>query len=118
MWIKELQRQASDKIVIALVGNKLDLVENDSDKRAVSEEDAQTYRKQVNEQSDRQTELLWFEASAKSGQGVTELFKTLANQMDVDKAQRGLRNPRESVALGGDRGEGANTNQGSQNCAC
>ncbi|KAL9084974.1 MAG: hypothetical protein Q9159_004940 [Coniocarpon cinnabarinum] len=118
MWIKELQRQASENIVIALVGNKLDLVEEEPSKRVVSQEDAETYCTQINQQSDRKSDLLWFEASAKSGKNVQDIFTTIANQMDVEKfAQRGLRQPRESVALGGDRREGNSTTEPS-GCNC
>ena len=51
-WVKELQRQASPTIVIALVGNKVDLVSTDADagedteavaERAVPQSEAQHY---------------------------------------------------------------------------
>ena len=61
-WVKELQRQASPNIVIALVGNKLDLEQ----KRTVSTDDAQAYAEDNN--------LLYMETSAKSGINVNEIF--------------------------------------------
>lgn len=86
-WVAELQRQASPGIVIALVGNKLDLTNdasaaaggdsNDaddadgSDARKVSTEEAKTY---ADEES-----LLFFETSAKTGTNVNEVFNAIAN---------------------------------------
>ena len=60
--MKELQRQANPNIVIALVGNKLDL----SASREVETEQAKAYSAESN--------LLFLEASAKTGESVVELF--------------------------------------------
>jgi hypothetical protein len=38
-WVKELQRQANENIIIALAGNKLDLVTESPDKRAITTAD-------------------------------------------------------------------------------
>ena len=106
-WVKELQRQANSNIVIAFVGNKVDLVqsiisspastsedsndefdpeaddatatpddgpegERDDDrpdsasKRQVSKEEAEAYA--------TETGLLFAETSAKTGEGVVEVF--------------------------------------------
>lgn len=99
-WVKELQRQANPNIIIALAGNKIDLVQNstagssstsesedegepddatatpgeaggsptlDSDNvREVSRDEAEAYAKEAG--------LLFFEISAKTGEGVTEIF--------------------------------------------
>ena len=101
-WVKELQRQANPNIVIALAGNKVDLVipsspattpgtpssetEDESDDatatpgettstantadaegvRQVPREEAQAYAMEAN--------LLFFETSAKTGEGVVEIF--------------------------------------------
>lgn len=116
-WVKELQRQASPNIVIALVGNKLDLVAGegqeasavetskasattteDDDKtedeeegsvrdqttstpsgdhlRQVSTAEAEAYAKESN--------LLFCEASAKTGQNVGELFTDIAKAIPLD----------------------------------
>jgi len=75
-WVKELQRQASPNIVIALVGNKLDL----SSKRAVSSEDAQAYADENG--------LLFMETSAKSGLNVTEVFTAIAQKLPKNEASR------------------------------
>ncbi|EAQ89054.1 conserved hypothetical protein [Chaetomium globosum CBS 148.51] len=84
-WVAELQRQASPGIVIALVGNKLDLTndgagnggdvdaggEDSGDARKITTEEAKTYAEEES--------LLFFETSAKTGYNVTEVFTAIAN---------------------------------------
>jgi len=64
-WIKELQRQADPSIVIALCGNKSDL----SARRQVTPEEAQKYAEEEG--------LMWGETSAKTAEGVTEIFAAI-----------------------------------------
>lgn len=68
-WIKELQRQASPNIVIALAGNKADLEE----KRAVQYDEAQQYADE--------NELIFMETSAKTAFNVSETFLTIAQKL-------------------------------------
>ncbi|KDQ15622.1 hypothetical protein BOTBODRAFT_31513 [Botryobasidium botryosum FD-172 SS1] len=68
-WIRELQRQADPSIIIALCGNKSDL----EARRQVTKEEAQKYAEEEG--------LLWTETSAKSGEGVTEIFNTIARKL-------------------------------------
>ena len=91
-WVAELQRQASPGIVIALVGNKLDLTTQagaesrsvvdgegqigddgvrDGDARKVSTKEGRSYAEEEG--------LLFFETSAKDGTGVQEVFTAIAN---------------------------------------
>ncbi|KAK7882309.1 hypothetical protein WMY93_028483 [Mugilogobius chulae] len=74
-WVKELQRQASPNIVIALAGNKADL----SEKRLVEFEEAQTYAED--------TGLLFMETSAKTAMNVNELFLAIAKKMPKTDTQ-------------------------------
>jgi Ras-related protein Rab-5C len=128
-WVAELQRQASPGIVIALVGNKLDLTnepapstdddgddgEDSGDARKVSTEEAKSYAEEEG--------LLFFETSAKTGHNVTEVFTAIANAIPetslksarggaaASAASRGGEEQR--VNLGGPRESGAK-----DNCAC
>lgn len=61
-WVKELQRQASPNIVIALAGNKADLV----NKRSVESDEAQAYA--------LENGLLFMETSAKTAMNVNDIF--------------------------------------------
>lgn len=89
-WVAELQRQASPGIVIALVGNKLDLTNaaNDSSKLADSDEETDDAeadgdaRKVSTAEAKAYAEeegLLFFETSAKLGTNVSEVFTAIAN---------------------------------------
>lgn len=68
-WVKELQRQASPNIVIALAGNKSDL----ADKRLVETEEAQAYADDNG--------LLFMETSAKTASNVNEIFMAIARKL-------------------------------------
>jgi Ras-related protein Rab-5C len=109
-WVKELQRQANENIIIALAGNKLDLVTESPDKRAISTADAEQYAKEAG--------LLFFETSAKTSENVKELFTAIANKLPIDQATgpRNLRpgQQRQGVNL---RPE-ANQTQGPGGCNC
>ncbi|KAK3682734.1 ras family-domain-containing protein [Podospora appendiculata] len=130
-WVAELQRQASPGIVIALVGNKLDLTndangegaesggegagaEDSGDARKVTTEEAKTYAEEEN--------LLFFETSAKTGYNVTEVFTAIANAIPETslKSARGAaashaasRAEEQRVNLNGPRDPNAK-----EGCAC
>jgi Ras-related protein Rab-5C len=125
-WVAELQRQASPGIVIALVGNKLDLVSGtdaeegtDGDAagnppRAISTEEAKAYADQEG--------LLFFETSAKTGEQVQEVFEAIANAIpEVALKAKGA--PGMGRGLGGGSGEVApglsmNEPNTKDSCAC
>ncbi|KAG5745123.1 hypothetical protein H9Q69_012334 [Fusarium xylarioides] len=129
-WVAELQRQASPGIVIALVGNKLDLTgdsgaaadgedgdegDDSGDARKVPTEEAQAYAEEEG--------LLFFETSAKSGHNVTEVFTAIANAIPETslKSARGAgasnaasrAGEEQRVNLGGPKDVGAK-----DGCAC
>eukprot|EP01084_Bolivina_argentea_P272811 464575_1 len=68
-WVKELQRQGSPDVVIALAGNKIDREEE----REVSAADAKQY-------ADDNT-LYFIETSAKTNVNVRELFLAIARKL-------------------------------------
>ncbi|ORX33977.1 small GTPase superfamily [Kockovaella imperatae] len=70
-WVKELQRQADPSIVIMLVGNKLDM------------ESSRKTPRELGERFAEEEGLLFTEASAKSGDGVEELFMEIAKKLPL-----------------------------------
>lgn len=89
-WVAELQRQASPGIVIALVGNKLDLCEDDAPEpeqqngENAGEEDEGAARKVSTDEAKAYADeegLLFFETSAKTGHNVSEVFTAIANSI-------------------------------------
>ncbi|GME87976.1 hypothetical protein B5S28_g769 [[Candida] boidinii] len=99
-WIKELQRQASPDIVIALAGNKLDL----ESERSISTEEAQIY---ANEEK-----LLFFEVSAKTGENVKDTFKAIAEKLPIEeKVSQSQRRRQRNIDL-----SRPSTNE--QGCSC
>ena len=141
-WVAELQRQASPGIVIALVGNKLDLTneqstedtaihgddegsttetaeaESDGDARKISTKEGREYAEEEG--------LLFFETSAKSGLNVQEVFTAIANAIPETQmkgargagaaggTQTALGSGTERVNLTGPRGESG----AKEGCAC
>ncbi|KAF9130196.1 hypothetical protein KI688_000289 [Linnemannia hyalina] len=116
-WVKELQRQANPNIVIALTGNKVDLVanrksrtHNDGEVDEDGEQDAQEIDEDEEDDEDyaitrqvpteeasayaQESGLLFFETSAKNGQGVAEVFTEIAKKIPLEhilSSSRGAR---------------------------
>jgi len=78
-WVKELQRQASPNIVIALAGNKADLAA----KRMVEYDEAQSYAEENG--------LLFMETSAKTAYNVNEIFLAIAKKLPKTEQGSGSR---------------------------
>lgn len=129
-WVKELQRQANPNIVIALAGNKIDLVqpsvsstsgtsspepEDEADDatatpgetpgssgepeslRQVPQEEAQAYATEAG--------LLFFETSAKTGEGIVEIFTEIAKKIPIEHILASSRNNSGRTGAGGSRAE-------------
>lgn len=140
-WVAELQRQASPGIVIALVGNKLDLT-NDSNE-ASEESQADGEREETGASGEDATEehqqeqdeapgdarkistreagsyaeeegLLFFETSAKTGVNVVEVFTAIANAIPESslKSGRGAGAGTGQTGLGGRSADDARVNLG------
>ncbi|MCJ1351498.1 MAG: hypothetical protein MMC33_001482 [Icmadophila ericetorum] len=139
-WVAELQRQASPGIVIALVGNKLDLTsegegggeapaapataEDGSADEAVEGDARKIGTKEARDYAEEEG-LLFFETSAKTGANVQEVFTAIANAIPETQL-KGARGP---GAVGGTgaqsgRGEGERVNLSGpkdapkEGCAC
>ncbi|KAI6779740.1 vacuolar sorting-associated 21 [Emericellopsis cladophorae] len=131
-WVAELQRQASPGIVIALVGNKLDLTSDsktaDSDEEgADGEDDSGDARKVSTEEAKAYAEeesLLFFETSAKTGHNVSEVFTAIANAIP-ETSLKSARGAGASNTAAGRSSEEQRVNLGNaqesgskDNCAC
>ncbi|KAG9126104.1 hypothetical protein FRC07_004873 [Ceratobasidium sp. 392] len=146
-WVKELQRQASPNIVIALAGNKVDLVspaapttpvtpaagddEDEADDatatpgeggpneaeglRKVPKDEAQAYATEAG--------LLFFETSAKTGEGIVEIFTEIAKKIPIEHilSSRGQGGANRGAA-GAQRTDGVQLDQnaakGKGGCGC
>jgi Ras-related protein Rab-5C len=137
-WVAELQRQASPGIVIALVGNKLDLTNEpsassnalgeDGDGEAADGEDADGDARKVSTAEAKsyaeEEGLLFFETSAKLGTNVTEVFTAIANAIP-ETSLKGARGPGAASGTTGRTEDqsrvnltGPRDNASKEGCAC
>ena len=79
-WIKELRERSPDSMIVA-VGNKIDLV----DLRDVGTDEARDHFETMN------PSVPYFETSAKTGEGVNELFEAVT-RMIIEEKSAGMNN--------------------------
>jgi len=91
-WVRELQINLAEEIILVVVGNKIDLGENC---RKVSKATAEEYARSIGA-------LKYIEASAKTGEGIQETFLHIAQKLN----EKRLLAPPDSPVLGGRLGEG------------
>lgn len=72
-WITEVRRHAPDDAVIMLVGNKVDIVKEQADLRQVTQQEGEDFA--------AEHDLLFTEASAKTGENVEKLFIDLGKEI-------------------------------------
>lgn len=119
-WVRELQRQASPGLVIALAGNKADLASSapaasseaggddaaasSTSARAVATADAAAYA--------AESGLHFWETSAKEGTNVAELFADVASRLHSSRASAAAANAANAAGGGGAGAGGAGGNGG------
>ena len=91
-WYKELKVFTDQECVICIVGNKLDLLEGNPNRREVSIEEGKKFA--------RQNKTLFFETSAKNNNNVVECFEELLQQIyNTRRKHPGNENLTESIVL-------------------
>ena len=80
-WINECKANGNPEVILVLVGNKTDL----ATKRVVSREEAENFAKK--------SKMIYFETSAKSSEGVEELFIKTAEAV-LAKIESGVIDPK------------------------
>lgn len=110
-WVKELQEQASDDIIIALAANKVDIVENGGERKVVTEEG----QKLADEEG-----LLFFETSAKTGSNINEIFLAIGNKIPLKKTgeQEAAHATSTSAGTRVDLSSANNNSAGTTACSC
>ena len=99
-WVRELQRQGSANVVIALAGNKSDCAEA----RQVDRDEAKAY-------SEEQGLAIFLETSAKTAENVNDLFYSIANKLPKTQTKEQREGQRGGVVLDENAGRRAHKTQ-------
>lgn len=75
-WILELRESSNDKIIITIVGNKLDLETMRKVKKAMAEDYA------------KEQKVAFFEVSARNGKNISKVFEYLAEEIKRQQADK------------------------------
>lgn len=73
-WVRELKQRGSPDVLVALTGNKVDL----EDQRSVNTSEAAAWAETNN--------CFHFEVSSKTGSGVNEMFRSMAERLPIKEA--------------------------------
>ena len=76
-WYNDLINKAEKGCIIALIGNKLDLIERNERKREVSKEEAQSYAED--------NHMLFYETSAYNGNNINDIFEELMQTIYTER---------------------------------
>ena len=76
-WYNDLITKAEKGCIIALIGNKLDLVQRNERKREVSKEEAQSYAED--------NHMLFYETSAYNGSNINDIFEELMQTIYTER---------------------------------
>ncbi|WLF78775.1 Vacuolar protein sorting-associated protein 21 [Lodderomyces elongisporus] len=117
-WVKELHEQANRDIIIALVGNKYDLVEDEPESESAAEGNTDSLRKVSKEEGQALADeegLLFFETSAKTSYNVNDVFVAIGGKIPETNSSRGAQ---ESTNEGGRIDLSTNPNAGATRSTC
>ena len=76
-WLEDLQKLGEKGCIIALVGNKLDLVEKNEKRREVTKKEAQKFADD--------NHMLFFETSAYNGTNISDVFEELLQTIYTER---------------------------------
>ena len=76
-WYDDLMLKADKDCIIALIGNKLDLIQKNERKREVTKEEAQEYANDNN--------MLFYETSAYNGDNINDIFEELLQTIYIER---------------------------------